>query len=104
MKLTPKIKKGWTAALRSGKYFQGTGHLKSTRMDKAKHCCLGVLCEVMKMDDTEIETVDKEYVPHGYYLSLESFLTKGQQKNLIELNDSDRASFSEIANWIDENL
>jgi hypothetical protein len=32
----------WVKALRSGKYKQGTGHLKR----RSGYCCLGVLCEL----------------------------------------------------------
>jgi len=44
MKFTQEIKDKWLEALKSGKYIQGTGRLRSE--DKTKHCCLGVLCEV----------------------------------------------------------
>lgn len=37
------VKKKWLEALRSKKYTQGTGELKS---DDNKFCCLGVLCEI----------------------------------------------------------
>lgn len=47
-KMDPVIKKKWTAALRSGKYRQGTGALFAR--DGNRHiarCCLGVLCNVI---------------------------------------------------------
>lgn len=37
--------KRWVAALRSGKYIQGGGALKTKR---DRYCCLGVLCDVVK--------------------------------------------------------
>lgn len=40
------IKKKWVAALRSGKYRQVEGNLKVVENGRAKHCCLGVLCEL----------------------------------------------------------
>lgn len=41
--MNDQIKKRWVAALRSGKYKQNVGTLKST---SGKYCCLGVLCEL----------------------------------------------------------
>ena len=39
--------KKWVKALRSGKFKQGRGTLKHyTKNGQAKHCCLGVLCEL----------------------------------------------------------
>ena len=38
-----KVKRAWVRALRSSKYKQGRGQLKT---DDGKYCCLGVLCEL----------------------------------------------------------
>lgn len=45
--MNPEIKQRWLTALRSGKYKQGIGRLK-TRQDAGpvRHCCLGVLCDL----------------------------------------------------------
>lgn len=40
--MNKRIKKLWVAALRSGKYKQGTGQLRRGRIDP-RYCCLGVL-------------------------------------------------------------
>ncbi len=37
----------WVAALRSGAYKQGQGFLKKTVDGETRHCCLGVLCEIL---------------------------------------------------------
>lgn len=43
--------KKWVKALRSGKFKQGQGTLKHyDRKGQAKHCCLGVLCELYNKD------------------------------------------------------
>lgn len=43
--------KKWVKALRSGKYKQGTETLKQYNSNgEAKHCCLGVLCELYNND------------------------------------------------------
>ncbi len=44
--MNAEIKKSWTAALRSGKYRQGQGRLRSELDGQLEHCCLGVLCEL----------------------------------------------------------
>ena len=41
------IKEKWLAALRSGKYKQGTNEL---RTNESKFCCLGVLCDVYRKE------------------------------------------------------
>lgn len=41
--LDPNLKKRWVNALRSGKYRQGKGKLRSF---DDKFCCLGVLCDI----------------------------------------------------------
>jgi hypothetical protein len=41
-RMNPEVKARWVAALRSGEYKQGTGHLNS----QGAHCCLGVLCDL----------------------------------------------------------
>ncbi len=49
------VKGLWLKALRSGKYDQGTGRLKSTEIDFGGQendyfCCLGVLCEIHRQE------------------------------------------------------
>lgn len=55
--MNANVKKLWVEALRSGKYKQGQSRLKYTRDGKVKHCCLGVLCEVFKEDNTRSENL-----------------------------------------------
>jgi hypothetical protein len=40
------VAKKWVKALRSGKFKQGHNFLKTSRKNKVRHCCLGVLCEL----------------------------------------------------------
>lgn len=55
----------WIKALRSGKYEQGKGRLKSR---DNKFCCLGVLCDISKTgewkDDMPVSGI--EYVTNKY--------------------------------------
>lgn len=105
-----KLKKEWVDALRSGKYKQTRGKLKSRA---GGFCCLGVLCEVMGIKPVW-RSEDKSPV-HGEYLydSEECILTHNlrlragisphEEGALIDLNDNGK-KFPEIANWIEENL
>jgi hypothetical protein len=47
--MNSQIKQQWVAALRSGKYSQDTGVLRSTQ----GYCCLGVLCDLYAQEHNE---------------------------------------------------
>lgn len=68
--MKPEIKLLWVEALRSGKYTQGRGGLRTsaTATTPEKFCCLGVLCDIhSKQTNTSWVT----YPEHArqYYLS-----------------------------------
>ncbi len=44
--MNKEIKKKWIAALRSGKYKQGTDYLKIKGVRGTSYCCLGVLSQL----------------------------------------------------------
>jgi hypothetical protein len=46
-KMNKDVKKKWLAALRSGKFKQGKGML---RTENNEFCCLGVLCEIARVE------------------------------------------------------
>ena len=104
--MNKEYKEKWIAALRSGKYKQGTGSLRKND----KFCCLGVLCDIV--DSSKWELPRSEGTPIVYD-SRTSYLPEKiknnlnieyrQQKDLAELNDEGK-SFNEIADWIEENL
>lgn len=48
--LTLAEKNAWLAALRSGEFKQGSGYLKVERSYGTYYCCLGVLCEILRVD------------------------------------------------------
>jgi hypothetical protein len=115
MKMHPGIKQQWIDALESGKYPQGTGELQNT---KGEFCCLGVLCDILPDELARWETKTpfdttynmvvtpitktQSFTKFPYALADEIGLTR--QSDLITLNDSARKSFTEIAQWIKENL
>jgi hypothetical protein len=43
--LTKELMEKWVEALRSGRYQQGIGKLRS--IDDGQYCCLGVLCDIL---------------------------------------------------------
>ena len=114
-----KIKKEWVAALRSGKYKQTQGYLCAD----GGFCCLGVLCDIAIDADWELvssnyddETVEAPEAAVAYEIEdcmygLPDILTEkiGAEANvdfthiLPNMNDAG-SSFSEIADYIEENL
>lgn len=103
----------WVAALRSGKYAQGTGYLRTVR----GYCCLGVLCDVV--DPTRWAPTGGYYdynYPDGQRNSDVAYLPQDilettqlpsdKQTTLSYMNDNsdEHKSFPEIATWIEENL
>lgn len=89
----------WIEALRSGKYKQGTGRLRS---NDDCYCCLGVLCEVAGIkaehgcDGWEYEGRFGSLPP-----SLWSLFPDGVVKRLVDMNDIQLKGFNEIADYLD---
>jgi hypothetical protein len=87
----------WVAALRSGKYRQGTGRL---RTKDGGYCCLGVLCEA----------VGKPIASDGVFPAREndcsslSKLIGVNIKEFIRMNDREWLTFEQIAEWIEVNV
>lgn len=107
--MNQELKTKWVEALRSGKYPQGKRYLNRD----GAYCCLGVLCEVRG----EEKRTSSEYGATSYgesndprtsTLSPEMLESAGMdcysQQTLVNLNDADNKSFSEIADWIEANL
>lgn len=106
-----ELKQKWVAALRSGKYVQGQRTLKRVDRDgQAKHCCLGVLGEVLELEQRQ-EPSGRVVFGSGRdtaYLSTDAAEVAGldldAQMRLADLNDIEHLSFDEIADYIDQNL
>lgn len=99
----------WCEALRSGKYKQGRTRLKN---EHGEYCCLGVLTEVSGVPGHWEDTSNGTYWvdPEGNYYSAYppdidgDTLGSLQASRLVKLNDSERLTFPQIADWIEENL
>lgn len=86
------LKQKWVAALRSGKYKQHRGLLQ----DSGAYCCLGVMLVVGKKAST-LRLAD--YGQIDVILGSEETRTK-----LTAMNDQEKLSFPEIADWIEANI
>ena len=104
-----QLKAAWIAALRSGKYEQGKGRL---RTNEDKFCCLGVLCDIV--DNTKWKwggVCNRSHLYENDIALLPSSLNKIlftdieliRQQTLTSMNDSGK-SFKEIADYIEANL
>ena len=131
--MNKQVKARWLAALRSGKYTQGTGALKQEGSTGSEFCCLGVLCDISGLgiwrERVTMYSRIKEYiVTDEPELSIlhpdvktwagleaadpqvkpstelqERYGFKIEVPSLATLNDRG-ASFSEIADLIEEQL
>jgi len=104
LKLPKKFKEKWLNALRGGEYPQGKDNLLD---DEGNYCCLGVGCDVLKLDKTEMEFGG---LPEGSslsglpkYFDYEVGNSSLWQDKLTVMNDTGK-SFDTIANWIEGNL
>lgn len=99
-KLDPEFKAKWVAALRSGEYEQCIGTMRRPDENgRAKYCCMGVACEIVDAPFQYDNMPDP--LLNGCY-------SGGKiAHKVVSMNDGigeDPKSFSEIANWIEENL
>lgn len=118
-KLDPELKSKWLKALRSGKYMQGRGRLCSPYRGISAYCCLGVLADVIDPKGWESFLVYNSWKYMTASLSLSSDIDKNTynvleqassnslntvEDHLLSMNDVQGKSFSEIADWIEQNL
>ena len=109
-------KQEWVESLRSGKFIQTTGYLHRQLGSKyTKNCCLGVLCRVGELDRRK---TDREDIHEFRNHEDESFfscdlpdmfrrafgLSLKDHETLIDMNDVQHKSFSEIADFIEKNV
>lgn len=103
------MKKKWIKALRSDEYEQGRGSLVSYNNE---FCCLGVLCNISDLGEWKRTAFGWRYEYNGscskYRLPSEVIahfeILIHEEKALMNMNDGDRASFNQIADWIEENM
>lgn len=94
--LDKELKAKWVAALRSGDYQQLSPGGADWRRN-GKHCCIGVLGEVLE----EHDAMDS----HCFRSKLAELGLSGNSiDKLTEMNDSHGSTFAEIADHIEANL
>lgn len=104
-KLPEDFKKKWVEALRSGKYKQGQYNL----YDAGRFCCLGIAgllngltCEQMQGKSSLAQDIYKQVTPVPLDDDTLNSLTIMNDGSGPESNQ--RKSFSEIADYIEQNL
>lgn len=96
-----ELKAKWVAALRGGEYQQARYQLRNGN----GHCCLGVLCEVAGLKiDRMGERVEGVEAQNAYKPVTDLIGEEYQTDHLTRLNDSERKSFAEIADYIETNF
>jgi hypothetical protein len=117
--MDPTVKAKWLEALRSGKYAQGAGSLRSTSPSgNNAYCCLGVLCDLRDPNGWRSSDVGEQkmayLVAHQFLmpptevlewanLGERNDLAESIPDRLAEMNDLGK-DFLGIADWIEENL
>lgn len=105
------LRKAWTDALRSGNYQQGRKYLHNRAANT--FCCLGVLCEVLRLPRTDPPSHTSPganyLMPEGHTLS--GALSPSVQRlvgitvnfegKLMQANDTYGKTFTAIAGMID---
>lgn len=116
--ITQEQKDAWIAALRSGEYSQTQRTLHrvvagtiagADPVFPAGYCCLGVLANIIDPTAWDANQTCWVYPDGGKPILWDaelpnSILPQVTQHHLIDLNDSDGKSFTEIADYIEANL
>lgn len=97
--ITQAEKDQWVAALRSGVYLQGILQLKSSA-ETPRYCCLGVLCEELGYLSATQGYIASEEMTAGGSMKSYELVPYEIQIQLSTMNDTQRNSFAEIADWI----
>lgn len=115
MEITDDTIRAWIKALRSGEYKQGKALLNYIDLDdkETKHCCLGVLCDILEVPKTKEYKSDlnmERFVYHFGSINEASFISMRMENQLkdyelcadklAEMNDSGVRDFKHIANYI----
>jgi hypothetical protein len=106
-KLPTEFKSKWIAALRSGEYKQATGELYDEI--NGGFCCIGVAGHICGIPTEELKLLG--VFEYGNKLSLNvpnEIVGEGVENKIVgiltDMNDNDKKSFAEIADYIEANL
>ncbi len=105
--LTQEVKDKWLADLRSGEFKQATGQLRSWGRTSDgfadTYCCLGVLVQQLCDEWTIYPMANGKEIGSLICLNYD-IMSQPLQSQLVRMNDTNRRSFSQIADWIEENI
>jgi hypothetical protein len=102
--MNKELKNKWISALRSGNYEQASGALVEFHADGTAYCCLGVLLCVSGSYRNAAEFHHKGSLTHAQRSDLLAPQHHELETWLISMNDGRGASFSEIADYIEQNV
>jgi len=97
----------WATALRTGGYTKTLQALRRTVGSDMCYCALGVLAEMVDPDGWTDEcygTFDWHPGPVDIIKRFPLWLTARRRSHVITMNDEDRKSFAEIADWVDAGM
>lgn len=110
------VVEAWLSGLRSGKYKQHRGTLCNgegrNKLDNATaFCCIGVAGVISKEDFSPYYDTHRVGMELGMF-NLPNFIfieegetnTRSAYDHLIYMNDKEKKSFAEIADWIEANI
>ena len=116
--MSATVREQWIEELRSGKYNQGQYRLKRETDSGPLYCCLGVLCQVLRLEETPYESEELYGYRDGDEAGVIEFagmigtvpdeaskaagMTQAEAHRLASLNDSGRFSFDLLANVIED--
>ncbi len=105
------IKTKWIEALRSGKYTQAMSGLRNCNDG---YCWLGVLCDILDPNAWSRQPWSSHYefgrgnnrnagtLPT--YIKWDTGISSDTEAQLVEMNDIEKLSFNQIADYIEKNL
>jgi hypothetical protein len=107
--MNKSLKRKWVKNLRSGKYKQGQGRLRTVKDNS--FCCLGVLCDTIKSEWKPIDNIAYNWCGKNNARTLVPLktlnaihLSQVAQDELVNMNDDENKSFQEIADWVKNNI
>ena len=110
--MNKEVKKLWLEALRSGEYKQGQGQLHNP--SENVFCCLGVLCDIVDKNNIykpertirsyDIELFDSSFGNLNIPMQNITGVDAQTAGKLINMNDLQDKSFTEIADYIEKAL
>lgn len=104
--LPKKFKARWIKALRSGKFLQGRGELRSRGHQYPKldaYCCLGVALKISSKSKRKLPR-DLGFIPDSCRIVPKSIVGRNRLTDFLSFKNDKGTTFAEIADWIDKNL